>query len=409
MKSYLRFIHSNWRFLSFGMLLTFLSSFGQTFFIGMHNQAFREAFELSNTAFGTIYGAVTMMSAACLVWLGKYIDRTHLPSYTVLSVCGLLIGCLGIGLSPSLSLFIFFLFLVRFTGQGLMGHISMTSMSRYFNSARGRAYSLAKIGFSLGEIVFPLIALVSIAAFGWRMSWSFYALFLAFAIIPVILWLLADHKERHKRWLAEQLSVNHTEIQFLPGIKTVLRDPKFYFLVLAAVTFPFIATGIFFFQEHLSQEKGWPHTYFATAFSLYAITAIIANFIVGFLIDKYSSRRMLPVVLLPLCMGLCLLAVTERAYIVFVFMGLLGLTNGLVTIYGPALAEMYGTRALGEIKSLFTAIMVFSSSLAPPIFGYLLDSGISFNTLALYFMLFALIISCTQIPLQRKIYTHLSA
>ncbi|HCY54887.1 MAG TPA: MFS transporter, partial [Oceanicaulis sp.] len=62
----LDFIRTNARWLSAGLLLTFVSSFGQTFFIGLSGNDMRARFGLSEGEFGLIYMLATLASAAIL-------------------------------------------------------------------------------------------------------------------------------------------------------------------------------------------------------------------------------------------------------------------------------------------------------------------------------------------------------
>jgi fucose permease len=53
------------------------------------------------------------------------------------------------------------------------------------------------------------------------------------------------------------------------------------------------------------------------------------------------------------------------------------------TLSSPFYAEMYGSLHLGSIKSLATAAMVFSSAIAPVLMGWMIDAGVSMDTMAL--------------------------
>ena len=59
-----RFIIDNARWLGAGVLLAFLSSFGQTYFISVFAGEIRTAFGLSNGQWGGIYTLGTTASAA---------------------------------------------------------------------------------------------------------------------------------------------------------------------------------------------------------------------------------------------------------------------------------------------------------------------------------------------------------
>ena len=45
------------------------------------------------------------------------------------------------------------------------------------------------------------------------------------------------------------------------------------------------------------------------------------------------------------------------------------------------LAEMYGTRYLGEVKAIFLPLGVFSSALSPMVMGMLIDKGYGMGVL----------------------------
>ena len=49
------FLRDNARWISGGFLLTFFSSFGQTFFIGLSGEELRAKFDLSDGEFGGVY------------------------------------------------------------------------------------------------------------------------------------------------------------------------------------------------------------------------------------------------------------------------------------------------------------------------------------------------------------------
>ena len=49
------FIYKNLNLLFFGFLIAFASGFGQTFFISLFSQDFRDTFELTNTQFGSLW------------------------------------------------------------------------------------------------------------------------------------------------------------------------------------------------------------------------------------------------------------------------------------------------------------------------------------------------------------------
>ncbi len=97
---YLAFAGRHRRFLAFGFLLSFTSSAGQTFFIGLFGPAVRTTFELSHTEWGSLYLVGTLASALFLPWTGQLIDRFDLRLYVSIALLGLAGACFAMSMAP---------------------------------------------------------------------------------------------------------------------------------------------------------------------------------------------------------------------------------------------------------------------------------------------------------------------
>ena len=75
MTASLAFLRNNAAFLLAGILLSFTSSFGQTFFISIFAGEIMATFSLSDGDWGLIYSAGTTASAIVMVWSGVLTDR----------------------------------------------------------------------------------------------------------------------------------------------------------------------------------------------------------------------------------------------------------------------------------------------------------------------------------------------
>ena len=167
----LDFLRSNARWLAAGLLLTFASSFGQTYFIALFGGQLRAAFELSHGDFGSLYTLATLASAATLVWLGPSADRVSVHRLAALTLCGLAAASLAMAGVASPLMLVAVLYGLRLFGQGMLSHLAMTAMARWFSEYRGRALSIAGLGFPFGEAVLPSVAVALMAALGWRQTW----------------------------------------------------------------------------------------------------------------------------------------------------------------------------------------------------------------------------------------------
>ena len=164
----------------------------------------------------------------------------------------------------------------------------------------------------------------------------------------------------------------------------VIKDYKFYIVSLNMLAGPWIITGIFIYQSFISEAKGWNIYAIPKAFMFYSITSILSLILSGFLVDKFTSRKLIPIVNIPLLLSMLTLIFLEYDLSAFIFLGLIGITNGLANVLGSSTwAEIYGVKFIGSIKALTTALMVFSTAFGTALFGVLIDRGFSIERIAL--------------------------
>jgi predicted MFS family arabinose efflux permease len=382
--NYWLFARDHPRFLGFGFMLAFLSSPGQTYFIGVFGPEIQLLFDLDSGAWGRTYMMGTLLSAAAITWSGTLIDRIDLRLFTLLSLFGLVGACLVIGSVSSIAMLVVAIFMLRQFGQGLCSHAGITSMARYHAADRGKAIALAAIGFSLGEALLPLIAVYSIQIWGWRETYFGTAVFVLLAI-PVVLWLLRGHASRHSKLLQgpnDQVSAGaqrggHTRRQ-------MLSEPLFYLMLPAMIAPSMIMTAMFFFPAEIAKAKGWSSLWVTGNYWTYSIATVLTIISSGALVDRYTARKVVPPFLLPLAAALISLTISDQHFLIWPFMLLMGISSGLYFTGLSALwAELYGAKHLGAIKSLTSAVMVFSSALGPALVGHLLAEGVVFEKICL--------------------------
>lgn len=372
----LAFMRQNAPWLAAGMLLTFSSSFGQTFFISLFGGQIRADFNLTNGEFGGVYLLGTLASAALMVFVGKIVDFYTPRQVGVVSLLGLAFACFAISFATTLPFLVFAFFLLRFFGQGMMSHTALTAMGRWFDATRGKAVSITNTGHQIGEAVLPISVVAILAVIGWREAWLIYAAGIALLAIPA-LWLLFGKDRVPQNQAKSERSI--TARQWSRA--EMVRDPLFWIASFGYLSPPFIGTAVFFHQVYMVELKGWELSWFASGFSIYAIVTLGFGLLTGFGVDKFSARALLPYFLLPLSIALLLLGLFDTPYIipvVFIFLGLNG--GGFSTLFGALWPEIYGVKHLGEIRALIVALMVFASALGPGVIGWLIDYGVPLET-----------------------------
>jgi MFS family permease len=372
----LRFLRHNLRWIAGGFLLTFFSSFGQTFFISASIGEWRSAFALSHGEFGRLYMAATLASALCLPFVGRLVDVLPEHRSVMLVIPVLAAATVIAAYAPSVPLLLFGIFLLRLFGQGMMTHIALTATGRWFSAQRGRAVSLVVLGHQGGEATLPLAFAALSLAVGYRTGWLLGAVTLLLVALPLIAW--AYH--RAPATVSSSGTANAEG-----GLETrqwtraeVLRDPVFWVLLVGVLAAPFTGTTIFYHQDYLTDLKGWPPQLFALSLSLAAFTTVVCALIGGALVDRFRAITLLPGFLLPLGGACFVLAVDGPHALLFLAMFLLGIAYGFSsTLFGALWPEIYGIRHLGAIRSLTVSAMVLATAAGPGITSSLIDRGIS--------------------------------
>lgn len=382
--AYWRLLTAQPRFLAFGFLLAFISSFGQTFYIALFSGEIRASFHLSHGQFGEAYSIATLTSGLLLAFVGKRIDHIDLRHYAFILVIGLAIACLGMSLSAGVISLGIGIFMLRLFGQGLLSHAAVTSMARYFDASnRGKAVSFAALGFPGGEAVFPLMGVGLMIWLGWRDAWLLSAIVIVGLLPMAIYWLLRDQRKRHQAYLDARAQVSATDVDTGDQtVQQVLRDWRFYLAMTALAGPSFVITGIFFHQVHLVAEKGWSLSLFASGVAIYAGFQLTTGVLSGPLVDRHGARFVARFYQAPYVLALLALGLIDQWYGGLAFMVLAGAASGFSSNIKTTLwAELYGTRNLGGIRAMTAAIDVVASALSPALLGWAIDAGVSINSL----------------------------
>ncbi len=364
----------------FGFIFTFFSSFGQSFFLGLFNSSIRDALSITHGQFGSIYASATLLSSIVLVWIGKKIDDVNILKFASYVIIFLSASSFIFSKISSVIFLFIGIFLMRLSGQGLSSHTATTTISRFFEKNRGRALSTGWLGLSLAEFIMPVLIVFLLTFIEWRNIWVSISI-LVILVLPVATFLLVKDVKLDTRE-ESKIKENYKEIKQWKRIE-VLKDYRFYIICMTMLAMPWIATGSFVYQSFISSSKEWGPYVIAQSFMAYSILSVITLFISGFLIDKFSSRKLLIYMNVPLFFSTVVLYYFNASLSSFVFFGLLGVTNGLANVLGSSTwAEIYGVKYIGSIKALTTALMVFATAFGTALFGFLIDIGFSIEQIA---------------------------
>ena len=374
-------ISINKKIIIFGFIFTFFSSFGQSFFLGLFNAPIRNELGITHGQFGNIYALATIFSSILLIWVGKKIDEYQIFYYSFFVIILLFLSSLFFSFINNIFLLAIGIFLMRFSGQGLMSHTSTTTISRFFEKSRGKALSTIWFGLSSAEFILPVFVTYFFVIYSWRTVWQGIAVIIIL-FLPIVIFNTIRSVKLESREKDQNPKIN-LKIKSWRRIE-VIKDFRFYIVSLNMLAMPWVATGVFVYQSFITESKMWSIYTIPKAFMVYSITSIITLFFSGFLVDKFTSRKLIPLMNIPLLFAMLVLFYYEQEISAFIFLGLIGVSNGLANVLGSSTwAEIYGVKYIGSIKALTTALMVFSTAFGTAVFGVLIDSGYDIKNIAL--------------------------
>ena len=386
----------------FGFIFTFFSSFGQSFFLGLFNAPIRNELGISHGQFGNIYATATICSSLLLIWVGKKIDDYRILNYSLFVIILLFLSALFFSFINSIYFLALGIFLMRFSGQGLMSHTSTTTISRFFERTRGKALSTAWFGLSTAEFILPVFITYLLVIYSWRSVWQGIAIlviiFLPIVILNTIKSIQLDSREESKNNDNKKIEIKSWRR------RDVIKDYRFYIVSLNMLAMPWIATGVFVYQSFISDSKMWETYTIPKAFMVYSITSIVTLFISGFLVDKFTGRKLILFMNIPLLLAMFTLFQFNHEIFAYIFLGLIGVSNGLANILGSSTwAEIYGVKYIGSIKALTTAFMVFSTAFGTAVFGLLIDNGFTIENIAFTAAIYILISLFLLVLIRKKV------
>ena len=360
----------------FGFIFTFFSSFGQSFFLGLFNTSIRNELSITHGQFGSIYASATLLSSFVLIWFGKKIDDINISKFAFFVILLLSFSSFFFSIISSTLLLFLAIFLMRFSGQGMMSHTATTTVSRYFTKSRGKALSTSWFGLSSAEFILPVLIIYLLSIYDWKIIWKSISL-IVLIILPLASYFLVKNLKFESR------ETDGTDKQKEKNIKNwkrieVLKDYRFYIICANMLAMPWIATGTFVYQSFILSSKNWGPYIIAQSFMAYSILSVITLIISGILIDKFTSRKLIVYMNIPLLISVFIIIYFDQSFTAFIFLGLIGISNGFANVLGSSTwAEIYGVKYIGSIKALTTALMVFATAFGTALFGYLIDRDFS--------------------------------
>ncbi len=363
-------------------LAVFTGNLGQSFFIGLFQSDISQHLNISAGEFGSIYAAITMTSGFLVMHFGPKIDWIAPRRYVLVVLSALFIGVLMLTLSPWWGLAVFGLGLQRLCGQGLMTHFGSTLAGREFTLNRGRALGLVSLGMPSGEIILPPVIALLVTWLTWQQIW--WSIVAVLVVMWVLLLLLIDWPEAPRK----KKSKNETHEKG----PSPMRERRFWMLIPMLMVLPITLTGIFIYQAQLTEDLGATATTYAFALTALGISRFPGALLGGRWIDELGVTTLAKLYLVPFAVALLAASLIGGNIAIWIIMLGAGTALGMSSPIGDSLlVRLWGREHLGQVRSLKSAFLVFSTGLAPAFLGFMIDAGVQFQSILLGMLAFLVI------------------
>jgi sugar phosphate permease len=372
------FISENQRWLGVGFALFFLSSLGQTYFIGLSIDDIRREFGLSHGDIGLINMVLTLLSGIAVFAAGTWSDQLSSRALIAILLPALAVGALMFQSMVSMPVVLLGLLILRIFAQGFLTHVAFVLVGRWFRKHRGMAIAVTSLGQNIGQMLLPLSFVSISTVIGWQASWILIAV--ALLLLAPFLMRLASKERAVASDVSSAGKADSGRVVHGLTRAEVLARPEFYAFVFAILPMALVANTIFFHQVYLTETRNWDLEIFTVSYSAMAVSTIVAGFVAGWMVDRFSAVALLPYYLIPLVMACLILSVGESTWVIVPFMVLAGISNGFsLNLYGAVWAEAFGTEHLGAVRSVVTMTVIFAAAVGPALAGVLLDAGFGFG------------------------------
>jgi len=216
---------------------------------------------------------------------------------------------------------------------------------------------LLSVGFM---IAFPVVGAV-VHARGWRVAW--FGVGLGVLLLAPLAAALVRRSPENAGVATEADETTATRDFTL---SEALCTPAFWVFGLASALYLLVASGIGLFNESILAELGFAATVYHQALAVTALTALVGNFLGGWLVDRRSPRGLMAVAMGLLAAGLLALPHLRSVGAVFAQAVVMGLAGGFITVlFFTFWRRHYGRSHLGLVQGAAQMLTVMASALGP--------------------------------------------
>jgi MFS family permease len=392
-----------WHIAGWSTLLVAATAPGQTAAISVLVDPLIADLSISRSAVSAAYLVGTLAGAVMMPILGRAIDA--FGPRRVIAAIGLVFSGALFALSSvtSLASLTGSFVLIRMAGQGALGLAATTLVAHWFTRRRGTVLGVVSaIGTSAISLT-PVLIEGLVIAHGWRHVLRLEAAAILLIVLPVAVLALRDRPGQlgqHPDGVPPPTTTSDTDGEWGVTRAIALRSPFFWLVTSGVATSGLLSTAINFHQISLLTARGLTQTEAAANFLPQTAATLGATLVTGWLADRMRATALIAAAMLTLTAALLLGVIAAPGLLAISFGALLGAAGGAIrALEAAAFPRHFGTRHLGAIRGVVTAVSVGSTAFGPLLFAALHSTAHSYTLALLTTATLPLLVSLTALTM----------
>lgn len=345
-----------------GGILSAMTAPGQTAGLSVFTDPLIANLAVSRTEISVSYLIGTLVGAAALPFVGRALDRYSIRAVTavigvvfasflvVLSLAGDIVG-LTAGFVG-----------VRMAGQGALSLAATTVVARTITHRRGLALGITTAVGSGGISLAPVFLAAMIPDLGIERVWQLEALVVLCVVAPIAL-LLPRGRRVTRASSTPRQSAYDVDSWTLAEAK---RTGMFWVICAGLAATGLLSTALAFHQISILGAQGLSPIEAAANFLPQTLTGIAATLAAGALSDRIPPKYFVTFSMLTMTIALMLIPTITPGWTALLYGLVLGAAGGSIRgIEAAAFARYFGTRHIGSIRGVATAINLASTAAGP--------------------------------------------
>lgn len=329
-----------------------------------------QEFGWTRASISMVLGIIALTGMVIYPLAGRFADQHGARR---MLVAGLLIYGLAVT-ALSLTTASLMQFYLTFAVVALGGCIASTPIfskviADWYDQGRGTALGIsAGLGNGIGAVVFPVMAAIVTAQYGWRMGYTAVGALILVLGLPALLFLLRDAPRTAQPAIATGVEDSSDGL----SLQQAWRLPRFWLIMLAIASGAGCTTAIFSHVVPIMLDRGYSVELGTAVLSTFALTTSAWQVATGRLLDWIQTPRVVIPMVCMAILGLALLQFGDGAAMMIVAGICLGI--GMGSQYGALpyfVARYFGTRAFGAIIGVMYSGVIAAQGVTP----VLLDHG----------------------------------